>query len=171
MGIKTVLGASFLILALVSSTWAQQGPPYPQVRPSGPVPYGQTPAVPYGAGPVQGSGYQPQAPSYPQGQQSPGGYGSNAAEWPYYQYPQYHNPYYQGVNPQEAISGTIDWFFTLPAHLMDRIANFLDGNFFPQAPATQGVTQQQPGQAQSTTQGGPGVPSSPPQAGLPNPQR
>jgi hypothetical protein len=58
----------------------------------------------------------------------------------------------------------------LPAQLMDRVANFLDGNFFPQAPATHGTTPQQPGPGDSSIQRGQGEPSSLPQAEILNPQ-
>ncbi len=142
MGIKSILGVSLLTLAFASSSAAQQSQ-YPMQMP------GQSPA-PY-ASTSQATQYRPPAPAYspgvqpppqPQYQAAPTPPGVQQSEWPHYPYPQYHNPYYRQMSPRDAISGTIDWFFALPSHLMDRLSSFLDGNVFPQVPATQGAKSQ-----------------------------
>lgn len=155
MGIKSILGVSLLTLALVAASEAQQSQ-YP-VQPPGaaPVPYASSsPATPYSP-PAAGSLPATQPLPQPQSQGGPPPSGVQQSEWPHYPYPQYHNPYYQQMSPRDAISGTIDWVFALPSHIMDRFSNFLDGNFFPQVPATQGA------QSQPNTQVVPGTNPSP----------
>ncbi|MDQ7785285.1 MAG: hypothetical protein RDU20_20535 [Desulfomonilaceae bacterium] len=158
MGIKSILGVCLLIPALVSPLAAQQSP-YPVQAPGGsPPPYASTsPAAPHHLPPP---GYSPggQEQFQPQFQGAPHSAGFQQSEWPHYPYPQHHNPHYRQMSPRDAISGTIDWFFALPSHVMDRFSNFLDGNVFPQVPATQGA------QDQSTPQVVPRTPPPPPAA-------
>jgi len=165
MGIKSILGVSLLTLALVASSEAQQSQ-YPVQTPgSAPVPNASTsPATPY-LPPAPGYFPGTQPPAQPQMQGPPQSSGVQQSEWPHYPYPQYHNPYYQQMSPRDAISGTIDWVFSLPSHVMDRFSNFLDGNFFPQVPATQGA------QGQPNTQVVPRTNPSPPPATVYSPTR
>ncbi len=139
MGIKNILGVSLLTLILVSSVEAQQGR-YPVQTPGlAPVPYPSTsPVAPYGPS-VPGYSPAAQPPAPAPFQAVPGPSAGQQSQWPHYPYPQYHNPYYREMSPRDAISGTIDWVFALPSHLMDRFSSFLDGNVFPQVPATQGA--------------------------------
>jgi hypothetical protein len=139
MGIKSIIGVSLLALALSSLAYAQQSQYPAQVPNLAAGQYGSVhPGGPYS---TADRGYgNPGRPAVPhQFQAAPQAVGSNPGQWPHYPYSQYHNPYYQGMSPRDAISGTIDWVFALPSHLMDRVSGFMDGNFFPQVPATQGA--------------------------------
>lgn len=139
MGIKCMVGVAVMILVVAGSAQSQQntypGPapqtaPVPQaVGPHGLPPYSRPPA-----------NYQsPGFPSGDNGYQQPARQGpTNQAQWPTYPYPQYHNPYYQGADPRAALTGTIDWLFSLPAVVMDKFSNVVDRNFFPRQPATSG---------------------------------
>lgn len=171
MGIKSILGVSLLTLALVSLSEAQQSQfpvqaPRPAVGNQGyPAPVSQYPATP-------GGYVNPNRPPVPnQWQGAPQTAQPNPGQWPHYPYPQYHNPYYQGVSPRAAISGTIDWVFALPSNLMDRFSSFVDGNFFPQVPATQGALPQFPTQGQQAPQVVPGANQVPPPAKPYSPDR
>ncbi len=151
MAIYRVLGVSIVVLMTVSVAQGQswQGQPQsaqpgisilPQGVPPGDQSYASTP-------PAYGS--LPQSPSRYQAQTIPSDPGTGRDGPLPYQYPPYHNPYYNGASAGEFLSGTVDWLFSLPSSLIDRVTNFMDGNFFPQTPATQG------GPAQSEVQGGP----------------
>ncbi len=60
---------------------------------------------------------------------------------PQYPYPQHHNPFFEGM-PRNFFSGAMDWLLSLPQTLLDRASNYVDGTFFPQAPATHGQAPQ-----------------------------
>lgn len=138
MGIKCMVGIAITVLVAAGAAWSQQPPypvpapqsvPVPQVRPQG-SPYADPPTSYGSPGLPPSGGYQHRGPA-PQA-------GTNQTQWPSYPYPQYHNPYYQGVDPRTAINGTIDWLFSLPAVLMDKVSNVVDRGFFPRQPATSG---------------------------------
>ncbi|HMK36278.1 MAG TPA: hypothetical protein VK463_14485 [Desulfomonilaceae bacterium] len=98
--------------------------------------------------------YEPQPQSLPGHTPQPFPQGSSAQEgYPQYPYPPYHNPYYgEGITPRDLFSNTLDWLFGLPSNIAERVSNFVDSKFFPQAPATQG------GPPQSHIQGTPPSP-------------
>ncbi len=151
MAINRVLGVSIVVLAMVSISQGQswQGQP-PAMQPAiVPLPQGAPPAAQSYDPAPPGYGSMPQSAGRYQAQQIPPdpGTGRNAA--PSYPYPAYHNPYYNGASAGEFLSGTVDWLFSLPSSVIDRVANFMDGNFFPQSPATYG------GPPQSEVQGPP----------------
>ncbi len=164
MGMKITQVATLMILAMLSFTEGQQSlPPLPS---PGPVP------VPQGAG--LGSPYTGSPQAYGTTVQPHGGYqvqpgqpdlGTDSSGWPNYPYPQYHNPYYEGVSPRDMFSGTVDWFFALPSTVMDRFSGFMDRNFFPQSPAAQGSKSQPESQAPTVPQANPGTSQSLPPAG------
>lgn len=171
MGIRSIIVGVFMVLMVVWSAGAQQGH-YPIQSPTpARMPYGQPPAGPYTTGPPQAYGVPPQPPTSYHPIPAPGGSRGGGAEWPHYPYSRYHNPYYKGMNPKDALAGTIDWFFNLPAILMDRVSNFLDGNVFPERPATSGANWQQLPQGPPTNQVNPGALPNRPQPGAQLPQR
>ncbi len=144
MSINRVLGVSIVVLVMVSvalgQNWLGQSPglqpgmaPLPQGADSGNQSYATT---------TPGYGSLPQPPSRYQSQPMPPDQGSGREAPSPYPYPPYHNPYYNGASAGEFLSGTVDWLFSLPSSLIDRVANFMDGNFFPQSPATSGGTPQ-----------------------------
>jgi hypothetical protein len=154
MSINRVLGVSIVVLAMVSislgQNWQGQSPGLQQ---------GAAP-LPQGAGPSNQS-YATTAPGYGNPPPSPGGYqaqqispdqGTGREAPSPYPYPPYHNPYYNGASAGEFLSGTVDWLFNLPSSLIDRVANFMDGNFFPQSPATSGGTPRSEVQGAPSTQ-------------------
>lgn len=140
MGIKCMVSIAAIIVLAAGSVESQQSV-YP-------VPNPQAAPFPQEVGP-QGSpyadpptGYQPTGPPVGgyQDQQPANQLSSSQGQWPTYPYPQYHNPYYQGADPRAALNGTIDWLFSLPSVLMDKVSNVVDKNFFPLQPATSGGT-------------------------------
>jgi len=140
MAIKRVLGVSIVVLMMVSIAQGQnwQGQTSGLQPRIGPIPQGAPlPDQPYVATPP-GYGNLPQSPSGYQAQSIPQHLGVGRDAPPPYPYPPYQNPYYNGVSTGEFLSGTVDWLFGLPSSLIDRVANFMDGNFFPQTPATHG---------------------------------
>ncbi|MGB6067754.1 MAG: hypothetical protein WBG50_23355 [Desulfomonilaceae bacterium] len=154
MAIKRVLGVSILVLMTVAvaqgQSWQSQSPDsQPGAAPvtQGVYPSGQS----YGANPAGYSGL-PQSSDRYQAQSVPLEPSSGRMAPPSYPYPPYHNPYYNGVSAGEFLSGTVDWLFNLPSGLIDRVANFMDGNFFPQTPATQGGAPQSQVQGESPVQ-------------------
>lgn len=64
--------------------------------------------------------------------------GESASQWPNYPYSQYNNPYYDGGNQGNLVSGLIDWALAFPSSTWDRLSEFLDNNLFPRSPATYG---------------------------------
>jgi len=160
MRINSLLGVLMVVFSMVSAAQAWNYP-YDQAATTGSSPNVTYPAVQPYAPPGQsyGGSYQP-PDSYP-GQPVPPDYASGTQGDPAYPYPPYHNPYYDGaVAPRNVLSGTIDWFFSLPANAIDSFSNFLDNNFFPRAPATSGGSSQSQPQGAYPTQGGP-APSAP----------
>ncbi len=153
MAIKRVLGVSILVLMTVAvaqgQSWQSQSPvSRPGVTP---LPQGVYPsAQSYGANPA-GYGGLPRSSNGNQAQSIPAPPRNGSETSPHYPYPPYNNPYYNGASAGAFLSGTVDWLFNLPSSLMDRVANFMDGNFFPETPATQG------GPAQSQVQGEPSL--------------
>ncbi len=144
MSLNRILGVSIAVLVMVSislgQSWQGQSPGFqPGITPvpQGAVPTGQscTTTTP---------GYEslPQSPSTYQARPIPPDQVTGRDVPPPYPYPPYHNPYYNGASAGEFLSGTVDWLFSLPSSLIDRVANFMDGNFFPQSPATSGGTPQ-----------------------------
>lgn len=161
MRMQSVLAAALLILIASPPTWSQYAQ-YPTGTQSAPtMPYGSANPAPPGSYNLQEYSPAQQQSPYPYEQQ---GAGSDAGQWPYYPYPQYHNPYYDEriMRPRDALSGTIDWLLTLPSNVMDRVSNFLDGTVFPQAPATRGARPDS--QPLSSPQPGGGTATTPPQA-------
>jgi len=151
MAIYRVLGVSIVVLMTVSVALGQTWQGQPQsLQPgiSAPPQGALSRDQPYVAT-QPGYGSLPQPPSRYQTQPIPQDPGTGRDATPPYQYPPYHNPYYNGTSAGEFLSGTVDWLFSLPSSLIDRAANFMDGNFFPQTPATHG------GPAQSEVQVGP----------------
>jgi hypothetical protein len=151
MAIIRVLGVLIAVLAMTcvsqGQSWQGQPPglqqgvaPPQQGAPPAARSYATTPP-PYGSVPPAQSRYQAQSipPDPATVRDAP----------PPYPYPPYHNPYYNGASAGEFLSGTVDWLFNLPSSLIDRVANFMDGNFFPQSPATSG------GSPRSEVQGAP----------------
>jgi hypothetical protein len=151
MAIYRVLGVSIVVLMTVSVALGQTWQGQPQnVQPGiSALPQGAPPGAQSYVATPPGYGSLPQSPSRYQAQPIPQDPGTGRDAPPPYQYPPYHNPYYNGASAGEFLSGTVDWLFSLPSGLIDRVANFMDGNFFPQTPATHG------GPAQSEIQGGP----------------
>ncbi len=162
MAAKNLLVIFFFLIAPTSVTWAWQqgtvprqpagpprgpeaGPPgqsYVGIPPSGPVSvppaYDQT----YGPRDVQSSDAQPTYPHYP--------YGAH------------HNPYYDGSAPGNFLSNTIDWVLSIPANIMTRVSDLVDGAFFPPVPATSGQDYaQDPGPMQDVAPQAPLPPASP----------
>ncbi|MGO9567147.1 MAG: hypothetical protein ACLP5H_06370 [Desulfomonilaceae bacterium] len=157
MAINRVLGVSIVVLMTASIAQGQSWQGQPQSLQPGvsPVPQGAPPVDQSYVPTPPGYGSLPQPPSRYQAQPIPADQGTVSDAPPPYQYPPYHNPYYNGASAGEFLSGTVDWLFSLPSGLIDRVANFMDGNFFPQSPATHG------GPAQSEVQGGPSFRDSP----------
>jgi hypothetical protein len=154
MSINRVLGVSIAVLVMASisqgQNWQGQSPglqpgiaPLPQGAPPAGQSYATTPPG-YGSLPQPAARYQAQPilPDQGTGREAP----------PPYPYPPYHNPYYNGASAGEFMSGTVDWLFSLPSSLIDRVANFMDGNFFPQTPATSGGPPQSEVQSAPSTQ-------------------
>lgn len=155
MRIAIVFWVTLLVLeaGLAAHAWAQGAgmphrlgmtPSYPQggqyqslprgqyTYPSGyPAPPGQS--APAGSYPQYGPNDQPQAPGYADTAQAP---------YPTYPYPAYHNPYYTGTSPKDLLANTIEWVFSFPANVMDRVSNFMDSHVFPRVPATSGSSQE-----------------------------
>jgi hypothetical protein len=124
-----------LMAAPVMAQYQQQGMPMPgnvpPIQSQGPI------AAPQYQ-PPPGSAVQPYAP-VPQGSPDQQGVAAGSAPGgPAYPYAPHPNPYYSGTDPKAILSGTIDWMFSLPSVLMDRVSNFMDATVFPQAPATAG---------------------------------
>ncbi|MBM4327739.1 MAG: hypothetical protein FJ118_11315 [Deltaproteobacteria bacterium] len=128
-----------IAIAIPSAAWqTQTQQPQPTAQHGGPAP--SLPAQP----PYQGySGGNQPAPGYSQA----GPYGEAAPHnspqvgqgaYPNYPYPRHHNPYYDELNPRIAISNALEWLIALPSNFMDRVSNFIDGQLFPEAPATSG---------------------------------
>jgi hypothetical protein len=108
----------------------------PTQAPANPVPHSNQigPAQNYVSPPVPAPQYQRVSPQA----QSVKGQG----QYPQYPYPQYRNPYFDGMSPRAMLSDTLEWFFTLPAHVMGKFSEFMDSTAFPQKPATHGGTHQ-----------------------------
>ncbi len=165
MGTKCVVGIAVMILVAAGSAVSQQNPypvpapqtaPVPQgVGPQGSPPYAEPPVTYQRPGLPDGRGYRQPARQGP----------TSRAQWPTYPYPQYHNPYYQGADPRAALTGTIDWLFSLPAVVMDRFSNVVDKNFFPRQPATSGGPVTAPPHNPPMNQPGRTPPNALPQAG------
>jgi len=162
MLIRHVLRMVFIVLTCTSFSYGWQS------QPSG-TPPGNTspaPAPPSVAQQYQGVpqyGGAPQPPPQYDPQQSVGG---AQDPYPQYPYPQYHNPYYtgNGTTARDMLTHTMDWLFSLPLNLADRVSDFVDNRFFPQTPATHG------GQPQSQIQGaGTSAGNSVPQQATPSP--
>ncbi len=151
MAIKRVLGVSIVVLITISIAQGQSWQDQPQgFRPGmAPLPQGAPPGDQSYAATPQGYGSMPQPSSRYQTQPIVPDPGTGRDAPPLYPYPPYHNPYYNGASAGEFLSGTVDWLFGLPSSLIDRVANFMDSSFFPQAPATHG------GPTQSQVQRGP----------------
>jgi hypothetical protein len=154
MSINRILGVSIVVLVMVSSSLGQswQGQS-PGLQPGmAPTPQGAAPAGQPYATTTPGYGSQPQSPSRYEAQSIPPDQGTGREAPSPYPYPPYHNPYYNGASAGQFLSGTVDWLFSLPSSLIDRVANFMDGNFFPQSPATSGGTPQSEVQRAPATQ-------------------
>jgi hypothetical protein len=167
MGIKSLPAIIVLFLSLGSFAQGQQNLPYSSSPVAGSFPsaQGMTPNSPYSG---TGQGYnrpQDQQGGYPV-QSQPLNPGTDAAGWPNYPYPQYHNPYYGGVPTRDLVSGTIEWLVTLPSTVMDRFSGFMDRSFFPQSPATQGGDSQKQTPTSPGTQANPGAVGSLPPASV-----
>ena len=112
----------------------------PTQAPANPVPYSNQ------IGPTQNH-VSPSVPVPQYRQVNPQAQGGRRqGQYPQYPYPQYHNPYFDGMSPRAVLSDTLEWFFTLPAHVMGKFSEFMDATAFPQKPATDG------GAYQSNTQ-------------------
>ncbi len=150
-----VLGCGALCLA-----WNPQ--PQPQPTYGLPSSYGSQAPVPQSAVPQQS--YPAPPPPMPHYQQpAPLGYADTAPDnYPQYPSPQYHNPFFDGMSPRNVLSNTLEWFFSLPANVMERMSNFVDNNVFPQAPATYGGQRQMDAQPQYHQQAPAAPPAGPP---------
>lgn len=157
MRIKSVLGAFLLVLSMISLAQAWNSSPAP-AAPAGSSPNVAYPSVQPYAPPAQShDAAYPPPPGY-QGQPMAPDPALSAQGDPAYPYPPYHNPYYDGdVSSRNFLSGTIEWFFSIPSTALDSFSNFLDNNFFPRAPATSGGSSQSPPQAIYPQQGRPGA--------------
>ncbi|MEI8182895.1 MAG: hypothetical protein WCG29_09340 [Desulfomonile sp.] len=156
MRIKILPAVLLMILTAVSFSEGQQNLPSSPLPGAGSFPQETVPNPPY-AGGTQGYGgsLQQQGGSPVQNQQlNPG---TDATGWPNYPYPQYHNPYYGGISTRDLVSGTLEWLVSLPSTVFDRFSGFVDRNFFPQSPATQGGGTQPQTQTPSGAQTSPGT--------------
>jgi hypothetical protein len=172
MKTKSMLCAVFLVLAIAPWSPGQENQPveaYPGMAP--------TPQGPVGMPPSQGAtpeNYVTPArpPASYQIQQLPrDSSGINYAEWPTYPYSRYHNPYYDGAHQAESfVYGSLDWLRSLPGDLYDRLANFMDGSFFPSIPATSGPQQGSHVSGRPDSRGEAPQPGTVPPAGVPAPQ-
>lgn len=170
MGIRSLPAAVVLLLSLVSFAQCQQNTPYSSSPVAGSLPQVQgTTQTPSYNGTNQGyNGPHDQQGGYPVQNQSLNP-GTDATGWPNYPYPQYHNPYYGGVSTRDMVSGTIEWLVTLPSTVMDRFSGFMDRNFFPQSPATQGADSQKQAPTSPGTPAGGGTAESLPPASVYSP--
>jgi hypothetical protein len=139
------LSLLLVAIAIPSVAWQTQPQPAQPAAQYG----GQAPSLP-AQPPYQGySGGNQPVPSY--GQPAQYGQGNPYSQTgpqiapqagqgghPNYPYPQHHNPYYDELNPRLFISNTLEWLIALPSNFMDRVSNFIDGQFFPEVPATSG---------------------------------
>jgi hypothetical protein len=133
MKYKGMTLVSLAILSIAAAGWALQ--PAAVGRGTGPT---WTPAQTGRLPRVQGEqGYgvaSPIPPAYRGGRYEP----TNEPGYPQYPYPPYRNPYYDGTPSGNFASKTVDWLLSFPSNLFNRVSDYLDGTFFPQAPATQG---------------------------------
>lgn len=156
MRTKSVLVVSLVILSVASlaQAWNYPANQAATTRPAPNVAYPS--GQPYSVQGQGGGSYQ--EPSVYQRQPVSPDYSTSEQGDPNYPYGPYHNPYYDGaVYPRNFLSGTIDWFFSLPAYAIDSFTGFLDNNVFPRVPATSGGSPQAqpqgayPSQASPTT--------------------
>jgi len=142
MRIKSVVAVSLAVLSVASLVQAWNYPAN-QAAPTSPAPNVAYPSGQPYAVPGQGYGRSYQEPSVYQRQPVSPDYSSGAQGDPNYPYGPYHNPYYDGADyPRNFLSGTIDWFFSLPAYAIDSFTGFLDNSVFPRVPATSGGSHQ-----------------------------
>jgi hypothetical protein len=144
MATKRVLGVSVVVLIMVSFAQGQSWQGQRQgLQPGMVLPPQAPPAADQSYGTIPpGYGSPPPPPSAVLQQSIPPDNPTGRDAQPLYQYPPYRNPYYNGVSAGEFLSGTVDWLFSLPSGLIDRFTSFMDGNFFPQSPATHGAPTQ-----------------------------
>jgi hypothetical protein len=160
-------GMIFLIFSTASVTWGWQAGPVPPG--TGNAPLAGYPQAQGGPASEVSPGYAAGAPTW-QGNGTPPTQGLDVPGrqgYPTYPYPPYHNPYFEGRVQPSFITRTLDWLFSVHTGVMDRVADYVDGKFFPRAPATSGrpgpPNQADPGPAGSPNVVPPSVP--PPEPG------
>jgi len=138
---KSMLGISLLALTVTSVCWGWQTGPTGQ-QPGAPPPYYGTPSPDgqYVGAPQYGVGTASPPQAY-QGQPAPGESAAGQAGYPY---PPSDNPFFDVTMTRNFLSNSMDWLMGLPSNVFDRFSNYVDGAFFPQAPATQGGRPLQP---------------------------
>jgi hypothetical protein len=173
MKTKSILCVVFLVLAGAPWATGQQNQPMDS-RPGGaPTPQAST-CAPLSQGTAPETNVIPARPpaSYQVQQLPRDSSGINYAEWPTYSYSRYHNPYYDGSHHAESfVYGTLDWLWTLPGDLYDRMSNLVEGSFFPPVPATSGPPQESHVPGGPNSRGEPSQPGTVPSAGVPAPQQ
>ena len=133
MKFKGIIAVLLAILAIASAAWAWQTGD-PQAGGSPTWNRAQTQQLPPLGGQPGYGGTSPIPPVYQGRQYEP----PNQAGYPRYPYPRYHNPYYDGAPTGNFASSAVDWLLSFPSNLLNHVSNYLDGTFFPQAPATSG---------------------------------